>query len=79
MPAGPVQLLRDLLVAIELLEVLRRGDDRREMRPALFGLADLHDLHPGRFLVDLLPVGLELIVGGELIVVADVEAEVLFG
>ena len=76
---GPVQLLRDLLVAIELLEVLRRGDDRREMRPALFGLADLHDLHPGRFLVDLLPVGLELIVGGELIVVADVEAEVLFG
>ena len=76
---GPVQLLRDLLVAIELLEVLRRGDDRGEMRPALFGLADLDDLHPGGFLVDLLPVGLELIVGGELIVVADVEAEVLFG
>ena len=77
--AGAVQLLRDLLVAIELGEVLRRGDDRGEMRPAFLGLADLDDLHPARFLVDLLPVLDELIVGGQVVVVADVEAEELLG
>ena len=77
--AGLVQLLRDLLVAIELREILGRGDDRGQVRAAFFGLADLDDLHPRGFLVELLPVGLELIVGGELVVVADVEAEMLLG
>ena len=78
-PSARCQPARDLLVAIELLVVLRRRDDRHQLRAALGGLADLHHLHAIRFLVELLPVLDELRVGGELIVVADVEAEELLG
>ena len=78
-PFGGGQPARDLLVAIELLVVLRRRDDRHQLRAAFGGLADLHHLHPVGLLVELLPVLDELRVGGELIVVADVEAEVLLG
>ena len=70
---------RDFLVAIELLEVLGRRDDRHQLRAAFGRLADLDDLHPIGFLVELLPVLDELVVGRELIVVADVEAEELLG
>ena len=45
-PLGRRKPARDLFVAIELLVVLRRGNDSHEHRPAFGGLADLDELHP---------------------------------
>src|SRR3954453_18020551 len=47
------------------------------MRTAFLRLADFDHLHPVRLFVQLVPVLDELVVGGELVVVADVEAEEL--
>src|SRR5207237_9577259 len=74
---GDAELARDLLVAIELLEVLWSGDDRHQLRPSFSRLADVDDPHPVGFFVELLPVGDELGIGGELVIVADVESEKL--
>ncbi len=68
---------RDVFVAIQFLEILRRGDDRHQLRAAFGRLADLDDFHPIGFLVEFVPVLDELIVGGELVIVADIEAKVL--
>ena len=55
--------------------VLRRGDDRRELGPPLFGLADLHDRHAIGLLVELLQIFDVLRVVDQPVVVADVPAE----
>ncbi len=65
----------DVLVAVELLEVLRRRDDRHELRATFGRLPDLLHDHAVGLGVDLLPVFLELIVVRQLPVVADVEPE----
>src|SRR5205085_9812241 len=54
-----------------------RIDNRHELRPALVQLADLDQLHAIGFFRQLLPVRLELVVGREPVVVADVVAELL--
>ena len=74
---GEGELACDLLVAFQVLEIRRRGNDGHQLRAAFGGLADLLDAHPVGFFVQLRPVGLELRVGGELIVVADIEAKML--
>ena len=51
-PLGQRQLPRDVPVAIELLEVLGRADDRHQLVAALGGLADRLDDHAVGFLVD---------------------------
>ena len=76
-PLGLRELPRNLLVALELLVVFRRRDDRHQLRAALSGLADLDHFHAVGLFVELLPVVDELCVGRELVVVADVEPEVL--
>jgi hypothetical protein len=78
-PLGARQLLRDLLVAVELLLVLGRGEDRHDHRPAFGRPADVHQLHARRFLGQLLPVALQLRVVRQHVVVAGVEAEELLG
>ena len=54
-------------------------DDRHVLAAALGGLADVDQLHAVRLGGELLPVRLELGVAGHLVIVADVEAEGLFG
>ena len=76
---GQGQAAGDLLVAAEPLLVLGRGDDGHQLRPALGGLADLDQRQPVRLGVELAPVVGQLPVGGELVVVADVEAELGLG
>src|SRR4029079_5795216 len=78
-PFGRRESSRDLLVAVELLHVLRRRDDRHELRPTLGRLADLDQLHAIGLLRQLAPVLLELVVVGEPVVVADVVAELFLG
>ena len=68
---------RDLLVARELLVVLRRGHDRHQLRAALGRLADGLDDDARRLFGELLPVGRDLLVVGEEVVVAEVVAELL--
>ena len=63
-------------VVLQLLVIGRRGDDAHELRPALFGDADLDDLEPIGFLFELGPVAHQLLVIGQAIIVAEVEAEV---
>ncbi len=77
-PLGERQPAGNVLVAIELLVVFGRRNDGHQLRPAFGRLADLDHLHSLGFLVELLPVVDKLRVGGELIVVADIEAEMLF-
>ena len=72
---GLRQAARDLLVAIELLEVLGRGDDRHQLIAALGGLADRLDDHAIGFGIELLHVLGELGVVREHVVGADVVAE----
>ena len=78
-PLGQRQPPGDLLVAAEPLVVLGRGDDGHQLRPALGGLADLDQRQAIRLGVELPPVLGELPVGGELVVGADVEAELGLG
>src|SRR5262249_19752943 len=61
----------------ELLVVLRRRDDRRQLGFAFLGLADLDHRHPIRFLVQLAQILDVLRVIDEEIIVADVVAELL--
>ena len=77
-PLGERQPPRDLLVARKLPVILRRSDDRHPLRPPFGGLPHVLEDHPVRLFVERLPVGLDLRVVGELVVVADVEAERLF-
>ncbi len=76
-PLGEGEPARDLPDSAQVPVVLGRRDDRHQMRPAFRRLADLLQHHAIRFAIELLPVGGELLVGGELIVVAEVEAELL--
>jgi hypothetical protein len=68
-PAG------DLLVSREVPVVLRRGDDRHQVRPALRGPPDFDDLDAIGLRFELVPVGSDLLVVGEEVVVAEVGAE----
>jgi hypothetical protein len=58
--------------------VRRRRDDGHDHRPALGRYPDLDDPHPVGFGVELFPIGGELFVIDELVVVADRETELLF-
>ena len=66
---------RRVLDPREVLVILGRRDNRHQVRAALGGLADLLQDHPIRLAIELLPVGGELLIGRQLIVVAEVEAE----
>ncbi len=71
-PFGVGQLADDLLVACEPRVVLGRRDDGHHHRPAFGGLADVHHVDAGRFLLQLLPVLHGLLVVRDEVVVADV-------
>ena len=71
------ELLRDFFVMLQLLLILGRRDDGHPLRAALFGLPHLDQLHAIRLGGQLLPPGRELRVGGELVIVADLESESL--
>ena len=64
---------------IELLEVFGRSDDGHELRAAFGGLADIDQLHAIGFRGEPFPVIGELGVIGELVIVAEIEAELIFG
>jgi hypothetical protein len=49
------------------------------LAPAFFGRADIDHRHPVGLAIELVPVGLELRVGGEEVVVADARAKLLVG
>ena len=55
-PFGQRQPAGDLLVPGQVPVVLRRGDDRHQMRPSFRGLADLHQNHSGGLTFELPPV-----------------------
>ena len=74
---GKRQPARDVAILREILVVGWRGDDRHELRPALGRLADFLQHHAVRLGVELPPVGGNLRVIGEPIVVAETEAELL--
>ena len=76
---GMRQFLRDFLIVVQLLHVLGRGDDRHVLVAAFFGRADVDQLHAIGFGGQLLPVGVQLGVVGDLVVVAEIEAERFLG
>ena len=78
-PFGMRELPGDLFVAIQLLMFSGRGDDGHVLLAAFFGRADVDQLHAIGFGGQLLPVGFELGVVGDLIVVAEVEPQRFFG
>ncbi len=67
----------DLAIAPELAVVRGRGNDGHQVRPSFFRPADLDERHPLGLGIEAPPVVGHLAVGDELIVVADVEAELL--
>src|SRR5437879_5835941 len=75
---GESQAALDLPVMLQLLNVFRRGDDNGELCAPFGRLSHLPNRHAIRFGGKLAPVGRDLLVAGELIVVAEVEAEELF-
>ena len=75
---GVRQALRDGLVFRKILLVFGRGDDGHVVRAAFGGFADFHQLHAVGFRSQLLPVVLQLGVGGHLVIVTQVEAERFF-
>ena len=64
---------------VELRDVFGRGDDGHVLTATFGGGADVDELHAVGLFGEGLPVGGELDVVGEMVVVADVEAEGLFG
>ena len=72
---GMRQPARDLAVAVDALEVLLRRHQREVIGPPLRRRAGLDQLHVVRGRVDLLEVVDDLVVGGELVVGARLEAE----
>ena len=76
---GQGQPGRDLLVAGEIPMVLGRRDDGHDHCPAFGCPSDIDHGHAVGELVQLFPIGDGLRVVDELIVVADVESEFLFG
>ena len=76
---GMGQLAGDFLVAREFLHVLRRRDDGHPLVAAFLGLADALQLHARALGGQLLPVGLQLGVVGDLVIVAEIEPERFLG
>ncbi len=72
-PAG------DLAVAAEAAVVVGRGQDGHPLGPALRGPADIDQFHPAGLGGQLFPVGGELRIVRQHIVVAQVETELLAG
>ncbi len=72
---GLGQAPRDLLIAVDVRQVLRRGNDREVLRPPFGGLADLQQLHPIRLAGQGVQIALELSVGDQMIVRPDLMAE----
>ncbi|MNQ42812.1 hypothetical protein D3C85_565210 [compost metagenome] len=66
---------RDLLIAVQVGQVLRRRDDGDILGAALGGLADLDQLHPVRLAGQGLQIGFPLGVVDQVIVGPDVEPE----
>ena len=64
---------------LQLGVIGRRGDDAHELRPAFLGVADFDDLEPIRLFLELGPVAQQLLVIGEAVIVAEVEAQVFLG
>src|SRR5689334_2209627 len=54
----------------------RRGDDAHELRSAFLGRANADDFQPIRFALQLRPIAGELLIVGEAIIVAQVEAQI---
>ena len=76
-PLGEGQPPGNVLVPGEVPVVFRRRDDGHEMGASFGGPADLLEHHARRLALELAPVCFQLGVVGEVIVVADVEAELL--
>src|SRR3569833_3763694 len=73
------QLLRDGFIMVQLPDIFWRGDDEHELGTTLFSLANLYQPDPVGGCRQLPEIGFCLGIGGQLVVVADVEAEMLFG
>ena len=78
-PLSEGQPAGDLLIPVQIPEVLRRADDRHVLPPALGRGADVDQLHAVGFRGQLLPIRFELGVVGDLVVVAQVEPQGVFG
>ena len=60
--SGQCQPPGDLLVLIQPLMILGRGNDRHPHRTTFGGFADLLERHPGRLLTEFLPIRYQLLV-----------------
>ena len=78
-PSACARRCGDLLVVVEILDIVGRGDDGHPLIAALLGLADVDQLHAIGFGGELLPVGFELGVVGDHVVVAEIEPERFLG
>ncbi len=67
------------LVPTEIRVIIRGGDDRHQLRAPLRGASNFLEHHPGRFLRQFRPICLQLRVRGEVIIIADIEAELFLG
>ena len=76
---GMGELGGDLLVVVEFGNVLGRGDDDHVLAAAFSGGPDVDQLHAVGLGGELLEVGGDLVVVGQHVVVAHVEADDLFG
>uniref|UniRef100_A0A0N5A4K1 LigA n=1 Tax=Parastrongyloides trichosuri TaxID=131310 RepID=A0A0N5A4K1_PARTI len=72
---GLGQAPRDLLIAVDVGQVLRRGDDREVLRPSFRRATDLQQLHPVGLPRQGMQIALELGVGDQAIVRSDLMAE----
>ncbi len=69
----------DILKPFQIADVRGRADDGHVLPPALGRRADIHQLHAIGFRRQLLPIGFELGVIGDLVILAEVEPEGFFG
>jgi len=77
-PLGAGEAAGDGFVAVEIAEILRRGRDDHPLRAALLGPAHIHEAETVGLAGEFFEIRLGLRVVGQVVVVADREAEVLF-
>ncbi len=73
---GVRQALRNLFIVVEILDVGGRAEIIAiYWRPAFLGGPDIHQLHAIGFSGEFVPIGIQLGVIGDLVIVAQIESE----